>query len=335
MLNLENFGKMIMKEEFVVNTKTHEVIDGLYLGEDEIYHNGIIGLDITYMGKLTYKTIISKINKDEDSIQDKEIFTAKINNLRSLLAAEDALTDEGFEAPSLYTWENSNNKDEEFFTFRFNGIDLNCPKEHNLLVDKFVLLEFQKQESFADQIINSKISEFHNHNYGLMLNRNDIFELQYYLNDESRLENGVNAIVTGQYVKNPNISLDLPNLSIMVENILFYNDDKKVAEVELRYDDDGLVKGGSSCLYESYTIDGFNKPVFSSSLHPFYFDTFDTGLIGYNGNRFCIDQINRYLDDDLLEYTREVYEIDSDKKQDLLEEIKKAQESKEHVIPTI
>lgn len=333
MLELEKYGKTVIKEEFIVNTKTNEVVSGLYIGTDNMYFDGIVGLDINYCFRNTYKVIITKMNTNEE-LEDKILYTGSIKTLRHLLSSEYALNDDGYDAPTLHTWKNSSVKDDEFYTIIFNGIEIICPKEHNLLGDKFFLLEYSSDEVFGKQAVDGTIIEYYCHDYGLCTYDLSDSKIYYFINN-SKLENNIDRIEISDIIKNPNISLSLPNISYMPKTISYYDHNKLVKSITLEYDDYGLVKGGENSLYEFYTLEYFDKPVFATSLHPFYFDTFDTGLVGYNDNKFCIDQVNRYLDEDLIEYTRDVYEIDPDKKEELLAEIKNIKELHEHAIPTI
>ena len=72
-------------------------------------------------------------------------------------------------------------------------------------------------------------------------------------------------------------------------------------------------------------------------MHPFYYDNFDAGILPA-ANKFSIDQIDRSIDpeENMLIYSREIYEIkDNEKRRELQDLILEAKKKNEPCIPVI
>jgi hypothetical protein len=270
---------------------------------------------------------------EDDSIPEIDLVTTNINSLSHILSIADSIKTNGAGVvpTNVFTYLNAKEKDQETFQVKINDNTIfTIDKANELITDK---------KYFADEKINADsitpVSYYEVHYYGICAD--EVNELKsYLLNDEKSCFPESDVIELSEIVKISAISTSIPNLNNFPRLIQFFNDECEIYRVEPIYDVHGLVKDELYCLYESYSFDEFDYPVFVASMHPFYFDNFDTGILP-GPNRYCVDQIDRSIDleDNTLIYSREIYEIGDEERRNLQELILEAKKKNEPCIPVI
>ena len=311
MINLQDYGELSMKQEFFINN--NKIVNALYIGHNEMYDvSSFITIEIDKL-EYGYKCTVNSNNKSKNEFKVNNIYT--VNKLLSI-------ADHDIDVPvKIYSYDNSEKTEDDTFLVELNNISLEIDKNKKLVIDG---------KYYANEVIDNLVYQTHYEfqDYGIYCNDSNK-EITYLLNGQNTSTYGIDCIELTKIRKNIDKCTVIPNLQDNVGRVIFYNDREIVYSDDLTYDNFGIVKSGDNMLYEAYTTDEFDTPIFISSLHPFYYDNFDTNLIGIN--KYCIDQINRVFDsdDEIYIYTREVYDIDNEHLKKLLEEINKAKESKE------
>lgn len=326
MINLEEFGELISKQEWA--EKDGEIEYFNYLGKNKTYADDKFIFVSGEKRKNQGYNCTVLIPDDNSKV---ELFTPNIVSFSEILSLANAhKSSDGHSAPvSVYTYNNATEKDEETFQVKINDNTVfTVDKNHDLITDK---------KYFANEKEDSSDSSTHYefHDYGIY--SEEVGELKLYLlNDEKSCFPESNNIELSNIIKNSLITTNIPNLNNLSRLIQFFNDGYEIYRIEPIYDNYGLVKDELYCLYEAYSFDEFEYPVFASSMHPFYFDNFDTGILP-GPNRYCVDQVDKSIDleDNTLIYSREIYEIKDEERRKLQELILEAKEKSEPCIPVI
>ena len=327
MINLEEFGELISKQEWA--EKDGEIEYFNYLGKNKTYAgDNFIFVSGEKRKNQGYNCTVL-IPDDNSKV---ELFTPNIVSFSEILSLADAhKSSDGHSAPvSVYTYNNATEKDEETFQVKINeNTILAIDKDHELISDKkYFATEKENSSDFS--------THYEFHDYGIYTEEAGESK-SYLLNDEKSCFPESDVIELSEIVKIPAISTSIPNLNNFPGLIRFFNDEYEIYRVEPIYDYHGLVKDELYCLYESYSFDEFDYPVFTASMHPFYYDNFDAGILPA-ANKFSIDQIDRSIDpeENMLIYSREIYEIkDNEKRRELQDLILEAKKKNEHCIPVI
>ena len=312
MINLEEFGELISKQEWV--EKDGEIEYFNYLGKNKTYAgDNFIFVRGERNGDKEFKLAVSI--PEYESLPEIKFSTIGITSFSHILSIADAIrSGNGESLPVvIFGYHNAEEKDEETFKVKINENTIfTIDKDHELIVDKKY---FANEKNKKDEPgLSDFVTHYEFHDYGIWME--EVGESKsYLLKDEKSTFPESDNIELSEIVKIPAISTTIPNLRNLPRLIQFFNDECEIYRVEPIYDGHGLVKDELYCLYESYSFDEFDYPVFTASMHPFYFDNFDTGILPA-ANKFSIDQIERSIDpeENMLIYSREIYEIEDEVK---------------------
>lgn len=333
MINLEEFGELISKQEWA--EKDGEIEYFNYLGKNKTYAgDNFIFVRGERNGNKEFKLAVSI--PEYESLPEIKFSTMGITSFSRILSIADAIRSGNGESLPIVILGHHNveEKDEETFQVKINeNTILTIDKDHELITDKKYFADEKNKKD--DPASSDFITHYEFHDYGIYSEEAEESKL-YLLNDEKSCFPESNNIELPNIIKNPLITTHIPNLNNLSKLIQFFNDGYEIYRIEPIYDEYGLVKDELYCLYEAYSFDEFEYPVFALSMHPFYFDNFDTGILP-GPNRYCVDQIDRSIDleDNTLIYSREIYEIKDEERRKLQELILKAKEKSEPCIPVI
>jgi hypothetical protein len=336
MINLEEFGELISKQEWA--EKDGEIEYFNYLGKNKTYADDkFIFVRGERNGNKEFKLAVSI--PEYESLPEIKFSTMGITSFSHILSIADAIrSGNGESLPVvIFGYHNAEEKDEETFQVKINEDTLltilTIDKDHELIADKRYFADEKNKKD--DPASSDFVAHYEFHDYGIYFEEVNESKL-YLLNDEKSCFPESSKIELSNIIKNPLITTHIPNLNNLSGLIQFFNDGYVIYRIEPIYDDYGLVKDELYCLYEAYSFDEFEYPVFASSMHPFYFDNFDTGILP-GPNRYCVDQIDRSIDleDNTLIYSREIYEIKDEERRKLQELILEAKEKNEPCIPVI
>jgi hypothetical protein len=333
MINLEEFGELISKQEWA--EKDGEIEYFNYLGKNKTYAgDNFIFVRGERNGAKEFKLAVSI--PENESLPEIKFSTIGITSFSHILSIADAIrSGNGESLPIIILgYHNAEEKDEETFQVKINENTIfTIDKDHELIVDKKYFADEKNKKD--EPGLSDFVTHYEFHDYGIYTEEVGESKL-YLLNDEKSCFPESNSIELSDIITSPLIYTPIPNLTNLSRLIQFFNDGYEIYRIEPIYDDYGLVKDELYCLYESYSFDEFDCPVFVSSMHPFYFDNFDTGILP-GPNRYCVDQIDRSIDleDNTLIYSREIYEIGDEERRNLQELILKAKKKNEPCIPVI
>lgn len=340
MINLEEFGELISKQEWAV--KDGEIEYLTYLGKNKTYaDNKFIFAKVERSGYTEFNCSIMVPEHESTSEIIEEgpeikFTTSKITSFSHILSIADAIRSGNRESLPIVIlgYHNATEKDEDAFQIKINENTIFCiDKDHELITEKKY---FADEKSKNDIASDNFTAHYEFHDYGIYVSSETNESKSYLLNDEKSCFPESSNIELTDIIKNPLIPSQIPNLNDLPGLVKFFNNEKEVSHFEISYDEYGLPNNSYYCLYEAYKFDEYEYPVFAASLHPFYFDNFDSGILP-GMDKFCIDQIDRSIDNEnILIYSREIYEI---KDKVILKELQnliiEAREKNEPCIPVI
>lgn len=323
MINLADYGKLIMKQEFTVDARENKIINALYLGRNENYdEDSIITIIMDPNEHGGFKCTVAS-NKGVVTC-----LTSNVDTVNRILSVAECADSEGENTPvSICSYNNAMYKTDDSYTVTVNGVGLEIDKNKKLVLDS---------KYFADEDLDTLNFSTHYefHRYGVYCDDKDNNNRMYLLRDQFTSDDSTTSIELGKIKDKQCICSVIPNLNHIPENIVFYSDSEVTYRDDIQTDQFNVIYNCDNNLYEIYTSDEYDTPIFVSSMHPFYYDNFDTSIIP-SRNRYCVDQIDRSLDDGefIIIYSREVYDIDNIDK--LLKDIELAKDKKEPSIPII
>lgn len=314
MINLLDYGTLKMKYSYTISD--NKIIDFIFLkseSEDEYTTVEISSKEDKYNCRVTYEgneSIFSILNPEEKSL----------NKLLSIKNSLNNKSDE-YNPINIINYFNSTNKQGDSFYTKINdNFSLSTNKTNEIIIDKDYKLYIIEKDLASGNIVN----RYHLGKDGVCMEENEY--ISYIPYADKVFECGCQAIELSKPVDS--IIKCIPNLNKNYTRIKFGKEEK-----ELVYDKYGILMSSPDTIaYESYIPEELDEPIFISSLHPFYGDMFDLSIIP-SMSMYCIDQIDKGLEEDIMIYTREVYMIDNVNK--LSGDIIKGLESKKPIIPII
>lgn len=322
MIDLNEFGELISKQEWI--SSKGKIENFIYLGTNKTYSGDkYVIIDGEDKGDGRYNCLIYIPEETNEAIGNINI--SDISTLSKILSISDEIKNDTINV--VYTYQNAKEKGIDTYKVKLNSsVELELDKDVTVVTDK----KYFVKEIHQDQ----KEIHYELHDYGFVCTEADESKT-YFLNDVKSCVPESNSIILTDIITNPDIATSIPNLTNLPRFTSYHYDKDLKFLSYFTYDEYGILKDGTDCLYEAYCFDEYDNPIFISSLHPLYFDNFDTGLVP-GKNKFCVEQIDRALDSDIIIYSKEVYDIkDPDKIKELVELIKESKLKNEPCIAPI
>ena len=306
---LEKYGKIECIEEYYINKNNSDISYFYYFSNNKNtkVSEGKIEIECSLLDS-KYETNIKHNKKDSDKIINCNFNTLSLFSLDKYIDyIELMLNNTNSLSAIFHNYDNSNIKTENGYEVELDINNLSISigpfdKDISTIVDGRCVKIYEN-----NKIVGMYILSDNGYRFIELDDKNQIISMQNIVftgnNDYKDIELS-NILYNDSYLHN------VPNLSILPTHI-------KIDDInfDIFYDKLGLPKytneSENNILYEEVK-DSNNELLYISSLHPMYFDKFDT-LLSYSDKLYCLDIIIFDYDDENIKYTRTVYKIDDDK----------------------
>ena len=329
-INLEDYGEIISTEEYLIDKEYKLISSFLYEGNvDTKYTEGKIEINSSFIREddiSKYEVCIEHKCKDSNNIAILRFNTKKLLPLYEYKnIIEDILSNKSkdIKLPAKkYTYESASEKTENDFTINVtcNNTDVSFifEKGYELIVDGRVVFGKKDNDKTILYIIGDKsYKKIENDMSG---NIDTISYVDFSCNEPY-------VVNLSDYKSNSSICYLISHLMTVPEKMTINNNQNIIFE----YDEYGLLISSSidSVLNEGVFFND-NDLDYKLSVHPLYYDNFNTELI-HGNNIYCLDiLINE--SDKYYKYIRQLYRIDPLKIIKLDLDLKEGENSKYPVI---
>ena len=318
-INLKKYGKVISTEEYLIDKENFLIAEFNYIGEtntDTKYTEGQMSIS-------SYFVIDDSVKKHEVEILQKSKSSEKVARLnfstykvlplygyKNLIESIFSNKTKDIELDAKkYTYESSNIKSETDFSIVVNcnntDITLTFDSEYTVVVNGRTVIAKSKDNT-SNQIVY-------------------IIGDMSYMKVEIKHPTLIDSIsfVDFSCSGEPNVvDLDMYSTENSILSVIEqYSSlpcrlNNGVKNIKLEYDEFGLLKKSSldNVLFEEVYI-GEDELDYKASLHPLYFDYFNTELI-YGNNYYCLEQLEN-ISEKFYRFTKQIYKINDDKTEDV------------------